>query len=49
MFQQPVEVHQMSQPNFHAMSQKELHNYVFAHHEDQETFYAYIDRLPYGG
>ncbi len=39
----------MSQPNFHAMSQKELHNYVLAHREDQETFYAYIDRLPMEG
>ena len=35
----------MSNPNFQAMSQKELHNYVLAHREDQEAFYAYVDRL----
>lgn len=35
----------MSKPNFQAMSQKELHNYVLAHREDQEAFYAYVDKL----
>jgi hypothetical protein len=35
----------MSKPNFEAMSQKELHNYVLAHRDDQEAFYAYVDRL----
>ncbi|ODG96647.1 hypothetical protein A4S05_17450 [Nostoc sp. KVJ20] len=35
----------MSKPNFHAMSQKELHDYVLAHREDQEAFYAYVDKL----
>jgi hypothetical protein len=35
----------MSQPNFQAMSQKELQKYVLAHRDDQEAFYAYIDRL----
>ncbi|MEH1892882.1 MAG: hypothetical protein V7K92_26700 [Nostoc sp.] len=35
----------MSKHNFHAMSQKELHDYVFAHREDQEAFYAYVDKL----
>ncbi|MHC5721654.1 MAG: DUF6887 family protein, partial [Nostoc sp.] len=31
-----MEIHRMSKPNFHAMSQKELHDYVLAHREDQE-------------
>jgi hypothetical protein len=35
----------MSQPNFQAMSQKELQSYVLAHRDDQEAFYAYVDRL----
>ncbi|MEH2040639.1 DUF6887 family protein [Nostoc sp.] len=35
----------MSKPNFHAMSQKELHDYVLAHREDREAFYAYVDKL----
>ncbi|WP_442949923.1 DUF6887 family protein [Nostoc sp.] len=35
----------MSKPNFHAMSQKELDDYVLAHREDQEAFYAYVDKL----
>jgi hypothetical protein len=35
----------MSQPNFQAMSQKELQRYVLAHREDQAAFYAYVDRL----
>ena len=35
----------MSKPNFHAMSQKDLHDYVLAHREDQEAFYAYVDKL----
>lgn len=35
----------MNQPNFQAMSQKELQKYVLAHREDQAAFYAYIDRL----
>jgi hypothetical protein len=35
----------MSQPNFQAMSQKELQGYVLEHREDQEAFYAYVDRL----
>ncbi|WP_442940569.1 DUF6887 family protein [Nostoc sp.] len=28
-------IYRMSKPNFHAMSQKELHDYVLAHREDQ--------------
>jgi hypothetical protein len=35
----------MSKPNFQAMSQKELHDYVLTHRDDQEAFYAYIDKL----
>lgn len=40
-----MEVHRMSQPNFQTMSQKELQCYVLEHREDQEVFYAYVDRL----
>ncbi|MBW4647598.1 MAG: hypothetical protein KME06_02710 [Kastovskya adunca ATA6-11-RM4] len=35
----------MSKPNFQAMSQKDLHAYVLAHRDDQEAFYAYVDKL----
>ncbi|WP_373525877.1 hypothetical protein [Nostoc sp.] len=35
----------MNKPNFQAMSQKELHAYVLAHRDDQEAFYAYVDKL----
>ncbi|OLP19773.1 hypothetical protein BST81_04365 [Leptolyngbya sp. 'hensonii'] len=35
----------MSQPNFQTMNQQELHHYVLAHREDQEAFYAYVDKL----
>jgi hypothetical protein len=35
----------MSQLDFQAMGQKELHNYVLAHCNDQSVFYAYVDRL----
>ena len=35
----------MSRPNFQAMSQKELHDYFLTHRNDQEAFYAYVDRL----
>jgi hypothetical protein len=34
----------MSKPDFQAMSRKDLHAYVLAHREDQEAFYAYVDR-----
>ena len=27
------------------MSQKDLHDYVLAHRDDQEAFYAYVDKL----
>ena len=35
----------MSQPNFQAVSQKELHDYVLTHRDDREAFYAYVDKL----
>jgi hypothetical protein len=35
----------MSMLNFQTMSRKELHNYVIAHREDQDAFYAYVDKL----
>jgi pyoverdine/dityrosine biosynthesis protein Dit1 len=35
----------MSMLNFQIMSRKELHNYVLAHREDQDAFYAYMDKL----
>ncbi|MCC5665801.1 hypothetical protein LC653_18205 [Nostoc sp. CHAB 5784] len=35
----------MSKPNFQAMSQKELQAYVLAHRDNQEAFYAYLDKL----
>ncbi len=35
----------MSKPNFQTMSQKELHSYVLAYREDQDAFYAYVDKL----
>lgn len=35
----------MSQLNYQEMSQKELHDYVLAHREDQSAFYAYVDKL----
>jgi hypothetical protein len=40
-----MEVCAMSKPNFQSMSQKELQAYVLAHRDDQEAFYAYIDKL----
>lgn len=27
------------------MSQKQLHDYVLTHRDDQEAFYAYVDKL----
>ena len=35
----------MNKPNFQAMSCKELHEYVLAHRDSQEAFYAYVDKL----
>ncbi len=35
----------MNNRNFQAMNRQELHNYVFNHRDDQEAFYAYMDKL----
>jgi len=35
----------MSNPNFQAMSLKDLQAYVLSHRDDQEVFYAYVDKL----
>ena len=40
-----MEVHRLNRPNFQAMSQKDLQDYVLAHRDDREAFYAYIDKL----
>lgn len=33
----------MSKPNFQSVSQKDLYDYVMAHRDEQEAFYAYVD------
>jgi hypothetical protein len=35
----------MNKPNFDAMTKAELRAYVIAHQDDQEAFYAFVDRL----
>lgn len=35
----------MSKPNFDAMNKAELRAYVIEHQDDQEAFYAFVDRL----
>ncbi len=35
----------MNKPNFQSMSQKDLYDYVMAHRDEQEAFYAYVDKL----
>ncbi len=35
----------MSKPDFQTMSRKDLHAYFLAHRDDQEAFYAYVDKL----
>ncbi|MEG4805635.1 hypothetical protein QUB63_34135 [Microcoleus sp. ARI1-B5] len=35
----------MNRPNFQTMSKQELRAYVLAHREDNEAFYAFVDRL----
>ena len=35
----------MSKPNFATMSQKELQDYFLTHRDDQEAFYAYVNKL----
>jgi hypothetical protein len=32
-------------PNFKTMSSQDLKRYVLAHREDDEAFYAYIDKI----
>jgi hypothetical protein len=32
-------------PNFQEMSRKELRAYVLAHRDDDEAFYAYVDKI----
>ncbi|NET55358.1 MAG: hypothetical protein F6K47_03975 [Symploca sp. SIO2E6] len=37
---------QMTQkPNFQTMSAQELKSYVLSHREDDEAFYAYLDKV----
>jgi hypothetical protein len=35
----------MSNPDFKAMSEKELREYFLAHRDNQDAFYAYVDKL----
>lgn len=35
----------MDKPNFQTMSQTELRQYFLGHRDDQEAFYAYVDKL----
>ena len=35
----------MTKPNFQVITQKELNTYILRHRDDQEAFYAYIDKL----
>ncbi|MBW4579994.1 MAG: hypothetical protein KME42_10535 [Tildeniella nuda ZEHNDER 1965/U140] len=35
----------MSQPDFQAMNRKELLSYFFEHRDDQDAFYALMDKL----
>ncbi len=35
----------MSKPDFTVMSREDLHEYVLAHRDDEEAFYAYVDKL----
>lgn len=35
----------MNKPDFATMSRQELHNYFMTHRDDQEAFYAYVDKL----
>jgi hypothetical protein len=34
-----------NQPNFQTMSQQELKIYMLAHRDNQEAFYAFVDKL----
>lgn len=35
----------MTKPNFDTMTEAELRSYVYEHRDDQEAFYAFVDRL----
>lgn len=35
----------MTQPNFEAMTRKELKAYILAHRNNNEAFYAYMDKV----
>jgi hypothetical protein len=35
----------MSKLDFKTMTRKDLHAYVLSHREDEEAFYAYVDKL----
>ena len=35
----------MSKPNFQSMSQKNLYDYVMAHRDEHEAFYAFVDKI----
>lgn len=35
----------MTQPNFEAMTRKELKAYMLAHRSNNEAFYAYMDKV----
>lgn len=35
----------MDKPDFQTMSQTELRQYFLAHRDDDEAFYAYVDKL----
>jgi hypothetical protein len=35
----------MNKPDFKTMTRKDLHAYVLSHREDEEAFYAYVDKL----
>jgi hypothetical protein len=35
----------MNKPNFEKMTRKELKTYFLAHRDDDEAFYAYVDKL----
>jgi hypothetical protein len=40
-----MEVRRMNEPNFRTMSRQDLHAYVLTHRDDQDAFYAYVDKL----
>jgi hypothetical protein len=40
-----MEVCAVSKPNFDAMSPRERYTYILSHRDDEEAFYAYVDKL----